>query len=92
MIQAKAPDLVRRHYPRTPDDRMRFDGSRGGIPIEFSLERAQLVRRLDPARERIQFNKRRQVAIALQDTCGPRFDDLELEVAKTTLPGGLSPW
>ena len=91
MAEAKQGDTVHVHYTGRLTDGTTFDSSQDRDPLEITLGQGAVIPGFEKAVEGMSVGDQKTASIPVDETYGPRRDELVMEVPRTQLPGGLDP-
>ena len=91
MPEAKSGDAVRIHYTGKLDDGTEFDSSLNREPLEFTLDRGQVVPGFENAVMGMNTGESKTTVIPPEEAYGPHRSELVQEVDLSELPEGLIP-
>jgi peptidylprolyl isomerase len=89
--QAKTGDTVSVHYIGKLQDGTVFDSSEGGVPLDFTLGRGQLIPGFEQAVLGMKIGESKTVTIPVDQAYGPRRNELVQVVSRDKLPTELKP-
>ena len=91
MAQAKPGDTVKVHYTGTLSDGSVFDTSEGREPLEFKIGGGQVIAGFDEALSGMEVGESKTVTIPADKAYGPRQQEMEMVVDRSTFPDQLEP-
>ncbi len=91
MVQAKAGDTVKIHYPGKLDDGTVFDSSVNREPLEFTLSGGQVIPGFDQAVVGMSPGETKTQKIPMDQAYGPYREEMVVEIAREQMPPDLQP-
>ena len=91
MKRAKKGDKVKVHYVGKFDDGQVFGSTMNGEPLELTLGGGKFIRCFEDAVADMDVGQKKLLRIPAEEACGPRKDELVLQVDRTNLPLNIDP-
>lgn len=91
MVQAKSGDTVKIHYTGTLEDGTVFDSSAEREPLEFTINKNQVIPGFEQAVLGMTPGESKTEKIPMDQAYGPRREEMVLEVSREQIPPDLSP-
>jgi peptidylprolyl isomerase len=91
MRQAKQGDSVKVHYTGKMDNGTKFDTSRGGDPLEFTIGEGKIIPGFEEIVVGMTQGDTKTATVPSDKAYGPRRDDRIITVDRDQVPEGMSP-
>ena len=79
------------HYMGRFDDGQVFGSTMNGEPLEFNLGEGKFIKCFEDAVTDMDVGQKKLLRIPAEEACGPRKDELVLQVDRTNLPLNIDP-
>ncbi len=91
MKRAKRGNKVRVHYVGTFDSGQVFGSTMETDPLEFTVGEGKFIRCFEDAVVDMDVGQKKLLRVPSEEACGPRKEELVLQVDRTNLPPNIDP-